>query len=182
MRCRVIDPVKVLKLFGGKAGYQRLLRDGLAEGHKNNYYEVEDQRFPGEQGFGEKVHGREGRTHKAAPKRSMESIVRQLTKELKVNGEAAGVGIGAGRYRRRAPSSLTCSRGGWVTDWEKSPLTFTWTWRRWELWFQRWCQRCGKDGSPTVVDCCFPPLLTVGHFKDHSAEPLSAITGWGSVV
>jgi len=40
MRCRVIDPVKVLKLFGGKAGYQRLLRDGLAEGHKNKYYEV----------------------------------------------------------------------------------------------------------------------------------------------
>jgi len=39
------------------------------------------------------------------------------------------------------------------------------------------CARRRKDGSPTVVDCCFPPLLTVGHFKDHSAEPLSAITG-----
>ncbi len=85
----VIDPVKVLKLFGGKAGYKRFVHDGLAEGHKEEYYEVEDQRFLGEQGFGDKVQGRVGRTHKVAPKKSMESIVRQLAKELKVSGEAA---------------------------------------------------------------------------------------------
>jgi hypothetical protein len=89
MRGQFIDPVNVLKLFGGKAGYRKFVRDGLAGGHKEEYYEVEDQRFLGEL-----------------------------------------------------------------------------------------CARCRKDGSPTVVDCCFPPLLTVGHFKDHSAEPLSAITGW----
>ena len=85
----VIDPVKVLKLFGGKAGYQRFVRDGLAEGHKEEYYEVEDQRFLGGQGFGDKVQGRVDRTHKAAPKRSMERIVQQLAKELKVSREAA---------------------------------------------------------------------------------------------
>ena len=85
----VIDPVKVLKLFGGKAGYNRFVRDGLAEGHKEEYYEVEDQRFLGEQGFGNKVQRRVDRTHKAAPKRSMEKIVQQLAKELKVSWEAA---------------------------------------------------------------------------------------------
>jgi putative transposase len=85
----VLDPAKVLKLFGSKAGYRRFVRDGLAEGHKEEYYEVEDQRFLGEQGFGDKVQERVGRTHEAAPKKTMESIVRQLAKELKVSGEAA---------------------------------------------------------------------------------------------
>ena len=61
----------------------------MAEGHKEEYYEVEDQRFLGEQGFGDKVQGRVDRAHKAAPKRSMERIVQQLAKELKVSREAA---------------------------------------------------------------------------------------------
>ena len=51
----VIDPRKVLGLLGGKARYRGFIRDGLTEGHKEEYYEVEDQRFLGAEGFGEKL-------------------------------------------------------------------------------------------------------------------------------
>lgn len=84
----IIEPGKVLKLFGGKAGYQRFVRDGMAQGHKDEYYEVEDQRFLGAEGFGDRVQGRAGRTKAAAGKRSIEGIVKQLGKELGVSVEA----------------------------------------------------------------------------------------------
>jgi len=84
----VIDPGKVLKLFGGKAGYKRFVRDGLADGHKEEYYEVEDQRFLGAEGFGDRVQGRADATKKVPSKRSIEAIVRQLAKELGVSVEA----------------------------------------------------------------------------------------------
>ncbi len=51
----VIDPPKALKLLGGKAGYRAFVRDGMEDGHKEEYYEVEDQRFLGAEGFGEKL-------------------------------------------------------------------------------------------------------------------------------
>jgi REP-associated tyrosine transposase len=84
----VIDPVKVLKLFGGKAGYRRFVRDGMAEGHKEEYYDVEDQRFLGAEGFGDRVQGRAGATRRVPSKRSIEAVVRQLAKELGVSVEA----------------------------------------------------------------------------------------------
>ncbi len=51
----VIDPTKVLGLFGGRGRYRRFVPDGLEEGHNEQYYEVEDQRFLGAEGFGEKL-------------------------------------------------------------------------------------------------------------------------------
>ena len=39
-------------MLGGKKAYQRFMMDGVEEGHKEEYYEVEDQRFLGPQGFG----------------------------------------------------------------------------------------------------------------------------------
>ena len=50
-----IDPGKVLAMLGGKAAYRRFVSDGLAEGHKEEYYAVEDQRFLGDEGFVEKL-------------------------------------------------------------------------------------------------------------------------------
>lgn len=88
----IIDPAKVLRLIGGKAGYQRFVRDGMAEGHKEEYYEVEDQRFLGAEGFGDRVQGRAGTTKKAPSKRSIEAIVKQLAKELGVSVDAVRSG------------------------------------------------------------------------------------------
>ncbi len=52
---KIVESSVVLKLLGGKKGYQRFVSDGLEEGHKEEYYEVEDQRFLGPEGFGEKL-------------------------------------------------------------------------------------------------------------------------------
>jgi REP-associated tyrosine transposase len=52
---KIVDPALVLKLLGGAKRYQRFVMDGIGEGHKEEYYEVEDQRFLGPDGFREKV-------------------------------------------------------------------------------------------------------------------------------
>jgi hypothetical protein len=91
---KIIDPGKVLRLIGGKAGYRRFVREGVADGHKQEYYEVEDQRFLGAEGFGDRVQGRTGTTKRTPSNRSIESIVRQLAKEL-------GVSVDAVRSRER---------------------------------------------------------------------------------
>jgi hypothetical protein len=45
----------VLKVLGGRTGYRGFVLDGIEDGHKEEYYEVEDQRFLGPQGFGEQL-------------------------------------------------------------------------------------------------------------------------------
>lgn len=47
-----IDPRRVLLMLGGKPAYRSFVQDGLSEGHKEEYYAVEDQRFLGGKGFG----------------------------------------------------------------------------------------------------------------------------------
>ena len=78
-----IDPRKVLGLVGGKAGYREFVRGGLGEGHKEEYYEVEDQRFLGEEGFGEKLREEEAEP-RAKKRKALEVIVKKLGQELKV--------------------------------------------------------------------------------------------------
>jgi hypothetical protein len=50
-----IDPRKVLDFLGGKARYRSFGSDGVKEGHREDYYEVSDQRFLGSEGFWEKL-------------------------------------------------------------------------------------------------------------------------------
>jgi transposase len=104
---KIIDPGKVLKLFGGKAGYRRFVREGVADGHKQEYYEVEDQRFLGAEGFGDRVQGRVDATKRVPSKRSIEAIVRQLAKEL-------GVSVDALRSRER----------GWVISKARTMIAY----------------------------------------------------------
>jgi putative transposase len=81
----VIDPRKVLGLMGGKARYQAFIRDGMKQGHKAEYYEVEDQRFLGAEGFAEKLQDEheEPRTERRRP---LDKVVEQLGKELGTDG------------------------------------------------------------------------------------------------
>ena len=51
----VLDPTRVLRVLGGRTAYQRLIRAGLKEGHKEEYYQVEDQRFLGTQDFAQRI-------------------------------------------------------------------------------------------------------------------------------
>ena len=52
---KIVDPAFVLKLVGGANAYRRFVMDGIAEGHKEEYYDVADQRFLGPEGFGEEI-------------------------------------------------------------------------------------------------------------------------------
>ncbi len=80
----IIDPRKVLGLFGGKARYRAFIADGMKEGHKEEYYDVEDQRFLGADGFGEKLqdHYEEPRAKK---RRGLDKVVAEVGGELGSN-------------------------------------------------------------------------------------------------
>lgn len=82
----VLDPIKVLRLLGGKGAYSRFVLDGLGEGHKEEYYEVEDQRFLGAEGFGDKIQQKVGKGEKSAVKRPMGAVIRELS-------EGLGIGV-----------------------------------------------------------------------------------------
>jgi hypothetical protein len=79
----IIDPRKVLTLIGGKTKYRKFVRDGLGQGHDERYYEVEDQRFLGAEGFGETLREEEvePKPHKREP---IDGMMKRLGKELKV--------------------------------------------------------------------------------------------------
>ena len=52
---KIVDTTPILKLLGGKKGYERFVLEGIGEEHNEAYYAVEDQRFLGEEGFGEEI-------------------------------------------------------------------------------------------------------------------------------
>jgi len=45
----------VLGVMGGKARYRAFIADGMKDGHKEEFYDVEDQRFLGAEGFAERL-------------------------------------------------------------------------------------------------------------------------------
>ncbi|MGZ8425784.1 MAG: transposase, partial [Candidatus Binatia bacterium] len=47
-----IDPSKVLSVMGGRGRYRAFVSGGMNDGHREEYYEVSDQRFLGAEGFG----------------------------------------------------------------------------------------------------------------------------------
>jgi hypothetical protein len=56
---KVIETGPILRLSGGKKAYERFVLAGISESHNEEYYAVEDQRFLGDEGFGEEL-SREG--------------------------------------------------------------------------------------------------------------------------
>ena len=85
----MIDPAPVLSMLGGKQAYRRFVQDGLSEGHKEEYYAVLDQRFLGAKGFGERLLKNEPRLSGKRPaRRSIETVARELAKELKIAVQA----------------------------------------------------------------------------------------------
>ena len=52
---KIVEVTAILKLLGGKKAYERFVLEGIGESHNEEYYAVADQRFLGEQGFGEEI-------------------------------------------------------------------------------------------------------------------------------
>jgi REP element-mobilizing transposase RayT len=84
----MIDPATVLSMLGGKQAYRRFVQDGLSEGHKEEYYAVEDQRFLVGEGFGKRLLKKKPDLWNKKPTRSIEPAARELAKLLKIELQA----------------------------------------------------------------------------------------------
>ena len=68
---KIIDAGPILRLIGGKKAYERFVLEGMSESHNEEYYAVEDQRFLGEEGFGEELSREAGETEERKSKKSI---------------------------------------------------------------------------------------------------------------
>jgi len=80
----IIDPRKILTMVGGQAGYRNFIRDGMGAGHKGEYYELQDQRFLGAEGFGENLQETE---EQPAPRKRkpIQAVITALVRKLGVS-------------------------------------------------------------------------------------------------
>jgi putative transposase len=86
----VVEPQRVLDMLGGRAGYRRFVRDGSKEGHREEYYQVADQRFLGGEGFGEKLKRKAEEEEIARPKKPLRVAYRRAARGVKVEPEVLG--------------------------------------------------------------------------------------------
>jgi hypothetical protein len=87
-----VEPQGVLDMRGGPARYRRFVRDGLKEGHRDEYYWVEDQRFLGGEGFGEKLKRKAEGEDIAGPKKPLRVAFRGAGRGVKVAPEVLEAG------------------------------------------------------------------------------------------
>jgi REP element-mobilizing transposase RayT len=83
----LVDRGPVLALLGGRAGYQRFVLAGLAEGHEERYYQTEDQQFLGAQGFAQRV-GQDAQRAGTPPTRPLAMVMDELAAELDLHPRA----------------------------------------------------------------------------------------------
>jgi len=81
----IINPQPVLRMLGGVSGYRKFVQDGLGKGHREEYYEVEDQRFLGEGEFGEELRREFDEEGKPKRKGPLAEVISQLAKALKIS-------------------------------------------------------------------------------------------------
>src|SRR4029434_880504 len=77
-----IEAGPILKLLGGKKAYEKFVLEGMSESHNDEYYAVEDQRFLGEEGFGEEISREAGVKEEWQPKKSIETAFKKIARQL----------------------------------------------------------------------------------------------------
>jgi len=84
---KIVEVVPILKLMGGKKAYERFVLEGIGENHNEAYYAVEDQRFLGEEGFGEEI-SRNGEEHdKRKAKKPLEAEFKEIARRKETTPE-----------------------------------------------------------------------------------------------
>lgn len=84
---KVIEIGPILRLLGGKKAYERFVLAGISESHNEEYYAVEDQRFLGDEGFGEELSREAGEKEERKTKKPIETTVKEIVKRLGTTGE-----------------------------------------------------------------------------------------------
>ena len=82
----ILDPRPVLKLLGGTRGYKKFIHEGHDGGHREEYYEVADQRFLGDEEFGEEL-TRNYQDEEPRKRRGLAIVAKELAAVLKIDIE-----------------------------------------------------------------------------------------------
>jgi REP element-mobilizing transposase RayT len=85
---KILDARPILELLGGKKAYERFVLDGISEDHNEEYYAVEDQRFLGEEGFGEELSREVGEDEPPKRTKPIEVDFNQIAKRLDITAES----------------------------------------------------------------------------------------------
>ena len=84
---KIVEVTPILKLLGGKKAYERFVLEGIGENHNEAYYAVEDQRFLGEEGFGEEI-SRDAEEHdERKAKKPIETALKEIARRVETTPE-----------------------------------------------------------------------------------------------
>jgi len=83
----IIDARMVLNMLGGKRAYQRFMTEAIDEGHREEYYEVEDQRFLGSERFAAELIKQPVEKDIARTRKPLGRMLGALVKKLEVDEE-----------------------------------------------------------------------------------------------
>jgi REP-associated tyrosine transposase len=84
---KIIESGPILGVLGGKKAYEKFVLDGMSEDHNEEYYAVEDQRFLGDEGFGEEISREAGEKEQRKRKKSIETDFKEIAKHLDTTAE-----------------------------------------------------------------------------------------------
>lgn len=82
----MVDPRTVLKMLGGIGGYKKFIQDGLEAGHREEYYEVADQRFLGDEEFGAEL-TRNYEDEEPKKRRGLTTVIKELAQAVTIDIE-----------------------------------------------------------------------------------------------
>ena len=80
----VLEPGRVLDMLGGRAGYRRFVLEGLKDGHREDYYQVEDQRFLGAEEFAQKLKRKVNEEEIPLRKKQLSVVFRSAARAVEV--------------------------------------------------------------------------------------------------
>lgn len=107
----LIKPSPILKMLGGRRGYETFVLDGIGDGHKEEFYQVEDQRFLGKEEFGERVRQQAGGKPAIHRNRPIGTVFDEVARKLKVHsGVLRGPDRAWGVSRKRALAAFVLVR------------------------------------------------------------------------
>lgn len=86
-RAKILETGPVLNLLGGKKHYEKFVLEGMSESHNERYYAVEDQRFLGEEGFGEELSREVGEREERKTKKPLEAAFNDIARRLEIAAE-----------------------------------------------------------------------------------------------
>ena len=84
---KIVEVTPILKLLGGKKAYERFVLEGIGENHNQAYYAVEDQRFLGEEGFGEEISRDAEENDERKAKKPIETAFKEIARRVETTPE-----------------------------------------------------------------------------------------------